>query len=589
MAPPAKKPSTPATNVGTNTNGSAITFSMKEGLQTPLGAHISARQRINWTDKIAAMSDSDDNDKEDDSDETSPTTKSISGLLQDENTDANIKTGIATGVTIAKQLAKSMRSSSTTSRGKLSHTEIQTQLKFDSKGLTTKITADDVTTFISGLTSIRLRREKKPSWAMATQMITSTAPAAGAAASATAISTPTSTSRQVEIDLLTALGAVDHDQMKTWAISIWGHADADTRMNDGISAFYARRCFAEFLFNSMDDALQRQIQQRIKPASLWNDGPLVWVTIINHFFPTPDALVSTLRERLEKLSLESDHKGDLLKYTTEFRELLMIVGSAADDSKITRSFFENILKYNKNTHIHSYFIAKMADHYVDGKKNTIDFYLDKVESLHTLSACSALPFTASSAVDDKHLEHVAAMAGLVQHHTKAIGKSLSLLTSQENEVRQLRESVKSFKAMFASSKKFSGSSTSNPQSSDTLRKPPFLYEKPSDVAATKEFNEATWYWCQKCNNGNGQWSTSHNTDGTNGKDAHQGFRPRGHNQNKEYKRSRPSEASQAPPPKKAKPDVPTSSNSGSLKSYNAEFKSKATSLQALMVLAAKKN
>jgi hypothetical protein len=81
--------------------------------------------------------------------------------------------------------------------------------------------------------------------------------------------------RPVEIDLLTALGAVDHDQMKTWAIAIWGHAEADTRMHDGVSAFYARKCFAEFLFNSMDDALQRQIQQRIKPASLWNDGPLV--------------------------------------------------------------------------------------------------------------------------------------------------------------------------------------------------------------------------------------------------------------------------------------------------------------------------
>ena len=136
MAPPsAKKPTTPATTVGTNTNGSAISFSMKEGLQTPLGAHISARQRINWTDEIATMSDSDDNaDKEDDSEEPSPTTKSISGLLGDENTDANIKTGIATGVTIAKQIAKSMRSSSSssTSRGKLSHTEIQTQLKIDS-------------------------------------------------------------------------------------------------------------------------------------------------------------------------------------------------------------------------------------------------------------------------------------------------------------------------------------------------------------------------------------------------------------------------------------------------------------------------
>ena len=220
MAPPAKKLSTPATNVGTNTNGSAISFSMKEGLQTPLSAHISASQRINWTDEIAAQSDRED-DNEDDVESTSPTTKSISGLLGDENdTDANIKTGRATGVTIAKQLAKSMRSSSTSSRLKLSHTEIQTQLKIDSKGLSSKISADDVTTFISGLTAILLCREKKPSWARATQMITLTAPAAKANASATAISTPTLTARQVEIDLLIALRAVDHDQMKTWAISI---------------------------------------------------------------------------------------------------------------------------------------------------------------------------------------------------------------------------------------------------------------------------------------------------------------------------------------------------------------------------------
>jgi hypothetical protein len=170
-----------------------------------------------------------------------------------------------------------------------------------------------------------------------------------------------------------------------------------------------------------------------------------------------------------------------------------------------------------------------------------------------------------------------------------IGKSLSLLTSQENEVHQLRESVKSFKAMFASSKKFSGNSTSNPQSSGGLRKPPFLYKNPSDIAETREFNDSTWYWCQKCNNGNGPWLTSHNTDGTNGKDAHQGFCPRGNNNNTEYKRSKPQDAAQAPPPKKLKPDVTASSNSGSLKSYNAKFTSKATSLHALMMLAAKKN
>jgi hypothetical protein len=94
---------------------------------------------------------------------------------------------------------------------------------------------------------------------------------------------------------------------------------------------------------------------------------LVWVTIINHFFPTPDAIVSTLPERLEKLLLETDHKSDIMKYTPEFRELLMIVGSAANESKITGSFFENIFKHNINTHIHSYIIGKIAHHYMDGK------------------------------------------------------------------------------------------------------------------------------------------------------------------------------------------------------------------------------
>jgi hypothetical protein len=37
------------------------------------------------------------------------------------------------------------------------------------------------------------------------------------------------------------------------------------------------------------------------------------------------------------------------------------------------------------------------------------------------------------------------------------------------------------------------------------------------------------------------------------------------------------------------PDITASSNSGLLKYYNAEFKSKAAPLQALMMLAAKKN
>eukprot|EP00978_Attheya_sp_CCMP212_P042378 scaffold257286_cov68-Attheya_sp.AAC.1 len=109
-----------------------------------------------------------------------------------------------------------------------------------------------------------------------------------------------------------------------------------------------------------DDSLKRITQMKIKPVSLWNDGSLlgVWVAIIHTFFPIEDALTSTLRAHLlESLSLKGNHSEDIQAYMTEFCD------SAIDENKTMISFFNNILRHEKNCHLKSFFTTnKITDH-----------------------------------------------------------------------------------------------------------------------------------------------------------------------------------------------------------------------------------
>jgi len=43
--------------------------------------------------------------------------------------------------------------------------------------------------------------------------------------------------------------------------------------------------------------------------------------------------------------------------------------------------------------------------------------------------------------------------------------------------------------------------------------PRWLREKPEDPNDTRQFNNRTWYYCQKCRRGTGAWNVTHNTDG----------------------------------------------------------------------------
>jgi hypothetical protein len=51
-----------------------------------------------------------------------------------------------------------------------------------------------------------------------------------------------------------------------------------------------------------------------------------------------------------------------------------------------------------------------------------------------------------------------------------------------------------------------GSSKTRPPRRPT---PPWLYDRPDDLATTKQHNGKVWYFCTTCNDGKGQWSTTH--------------------------------------------------------------------------------
>jgi hypothetical protein len=76
------------------------------------------------------------------------------------------------------------------------------------------------------------------------------------------------------------------------------------------------------------------------------------------------------------------------------------------------------------------------------------------------------------------------------------------LSTHENELNGLRDKVNN---------KHSNNSTGKRK--NTYQKPDWFHEAPAEILTIKQFNGADWYWCAKCNSGQGQWSTSHCTAG----------------------------------------------------------------------------
>ena len=192
----------------------------------------------------------------------------------------------------------------------LSLRDVQALFRSDTHPLKEKITSDP-DKFFQVLQSIKLRRGQFVGWAPATYYKRSERHSDG-------------TTTDTRVDILVDLHALTTQQVREVAGLVWRDSNARSLALDGTSPVYARRAFATFLFSSMEPTLESAIQQAIQDSMLWADGPLVWMTLVNHLFPSSGVLRNKIRTSLEKLTLKSveDH---VPTFTTRYRETLPIV------------------------------------------------------------------------------------------------------------------------------------------------------------------------------------------------------------------------------------------------------------------------
>ena len=363
----------------------------------------------------------------------------------------------------------------------LSIRDISTILKDDTKGLSAKIT-NTAASFIKALLEIRRRRNALPSWKPATsvkQTITR-----GQAASS------------VNIDLLHDFHTIPVGSMKTSAEALWKEDGADHLALDGVSQHYARRCFAMFLFNSMEAPLQRTVQHLIPDENLWNDGPLVWTVWVNHMFPSAGVFTQSTRSTLESLTL-TEHKDCLETYTTKFRECLTLLPDHRSNTPDTvyTAFFREMEKHPSPL-IRGQFHLYGMDHFLNKKdKKDIIELLAEASQMHSVLASKDLPYSLDASKSTKKGtddEEVTLKASQVIAMATAIEKS-----------------QKDIAALLANGK---DSSSKTKRGGRMGNLPPFWTEKPDKLDEEKQWNSRTYRWCQKCRGGKGAWSPTHNTD-----------------------------------------------------------------------------
>ena len=113
-------------------------------------------------------------------------------------------------------------------------------------------------------------------------------------------------------------------------------------------------------------------------------------------------------------------------------------------------------------------------------------------------------------IPDPKDDDIASLFGMVGKHHEQLSKIMGFQATID---AKLRDKTKTDKEKFEKikDKKRSASALAKRE------KPPFFTTPPSDPNEVKVWNQHDWYYCAKCNNGSGQWSTTHSTNGIEGK------------------------------------------------------------------------
>jgi hypothetical protein len=107
---------------------------------------------------------------------------------------------------------------------------------------------------------------------------------------------------------------------------------------------------------------------------------------------------------------------------------------------------------------------------------------------------------ATSADENGNL--MALFAQSIDKQQESIKKSLSMIASSDNQIKQ-------FKAKYSKNDSSNGSRFEKKSCSI----PPWMDDKPTDPAETKQWDNCTLHHCLQCKQGCGSWSPSHSTAG----------------------------------------------------------------------------
>jgi hypothetical protein len=301
-----------------------------------------------------------------------------------------------------------------------------------------------------------------------------------------------------KIDLFKDFERIDLDQLRQWARAVWESKNATLESQDGQSLTYARKVLSEFIFASLVPDLQKAIQNAISPSRLWNDGPLVWATLVHRFFPSAVVLRTTILDKMKSATL-AEHNNDLSSYCATLLDMNAVVDTSSNLEELVNAFLTQTNLHPSDI-VRNHFNAIGLKFFLKTNKyKSFTDLLDNADRIHTLTTSTALPFAVSSANSNKQEQNIAAMAGIIKNQTGSMKKIVAAISQLDNKFKQ------------GFTKKDGNGSRNKWQRRDTssLPKPTWYTDAPSDPSEVKEFNGNPWYWCATCT----RWSTSHSTNG----------------------------------------------------------------------------
>ena len=307
-----------------------------------------------------------------------------------------------------------------------------------------------------------------------------------------------------KINILTQYNRLNKWALLSSASLMWVAPNAEILAQDGLSVEFSHLVLLQLLLNSCSSNLRDKITANIDQPAVINDGLYVMFLLFNHFFPSyvsyQQAVVACIK-RISLAKLEYDvslFNASIKKY----HQLCKL--DASQQFKILHHYITkmmthplNMMKSHFQKVLMELFTTQMVNIHTIGLQDLINIS----NSMHALIMNPALDLfkhvVPPSQQKNDQQELIITMQGqihnLVKHQKHLIGYMASMSQCNKehaNVTCELKmEVIKKRKHNF--------------------EKPSWFTMKLTNLTEAKEFNNATWHWCNKY----GNWSTSHTKNG----------------------------------------------------------------------------